>query len=167
MAGRCFYTVADSAYFLGAVALVNSLRLAQHGEPVVLLDAGLEPAQRELLAREVDLVPAPAGLHPMYVKWHVMLERPAEVMVFVDADMVAVRSLEPLLALAERGRVIAFEDVNPARYQEEWAELVGRPVGRRTYVNSGFLALRAREGLLESLHDVQQRITQAPVAGTD
>jgi hypothetical protein len=167
MPGRSFYTVADSAYFLGAVALVNSLRLAGHAEPIVVLDSGLEPHQRELLEREATLVPAPSGKHPMYVKWFVMLDRPADVMAFVDADIAVLRSLEPLLELAGDGKVVAFEDLNPVRYQPEWAELVGRPVERRTYVNSGFLALRGRRDLLQRLHDAQQRITQGPVAGTE
>jgi hypothetical protein len=166
MQAGAFYTVADSAYFLGAVALVNSLRLAGHAEPIVVLDSGLEPHQRELLERESTLVPAPPAKHPMYVKWFVMLEHPSEVMAFVDADMAVVRSLEPLLELAAADKVVAFEDLNPARYQPEWAELVGHPVERRTYVNSGFLALRGRRNLLERLHDAQQRITQGPVAGT-
>ena len=35
-----FYTVADARFWLGAVALVNSLRLVGHKEPVVVLDLG-------------------------------------------------------------------------------------------------------------------------------
>ena len=35
-----FYCVADERYFLGAVGLVNSLRLVGHDEPVVCSTAG-------------------------------------------------------------------------------------------------------------------------------
>ena len=49
-----FYCVADERYFLGAVGLVNSLRLVGHREPIFLLDCGLDDEQRELLGREVD-----------------------------------------------------------------------------------------------------------------
>ena len=36
-----FYCVADERYFLGAVGLINSLRLVGHDEPIHLLDCGL------------------------------------------------------------------------------------------------------------------------------
>ena len=49
-----FYCVADERYFLGAVGLVNSLRLVGHDEPIYLLDCGLTDDQRELLEPEVD-----------------------------------------------------------------------------------------------------------------
>ena len=55
-----FYCVSDERYFLGAVGLINSLRLVGHTEPIYLLDCGLTEAQRELLAAEVELVDAPA-----------------------------------------------------------------------------------------------------------
>ena len=54
MTPAAFYCVADERYFLGAVGLINSLRLVGHDEPVYLLDCGLTDAQRELLAAHVD-----------------------------------------------------------------------------------------------------------------
>jgi hypothetical protein len=163
----CFYTVADAAYFPGAVALVNSLRLAGNDGAIAILDCGLERRQRERLAREAELLPAPPGVHPWFVKWRALLERPAETMVLLDADMVVVRSLVPLVELAEQGKVVAVADLNPERFQEEWRELVGREVRRRTYANSGFLALGgsdARE-LLARLDEAQQGVTRDPVGG--
>src|SRR5215207_7961449 len=48
---RCaFYTVANARHFIGVVALLNSLRLAGHTEPIRLMDAGLTDEQRTLLA---------------------------------------------------------------------------------------------------------------------
>ena len=46
-----FYCVADERYFLGAVGMINSLRVLGHDEPVFLLDCGLTAEQRRLLAR--------------------------------------------------------------------------------------------------------------------
>ena len=49
-----FYCVADERYFLGAVGLINSLRLVGHTEPIFLLDCGLTAAQRRLAGRRGD-----------------------------------------------------------------------------------------------------------------
>ncbi len=54
-----FYCVSSAEYFLGAVAMINSLRLNGHREPIYLLDAGLSDDQRALLAAEVTIVKAP------------------------------------------------------------------------------------------------------------
>ena len=54
-----FYCVADERYFLGAVGLINSLRLVGHDEPIYLLDCGLTERQRELLGRRGELVDGP------------------------------------------------------------------------------------------------------------
>ena len=45
-----YFTIADSSYFLGAAALVNSLLLTGHEEKIVVVDAGLEQWQQERLA---------------------------------------------------------------------------------------------------------------------
>ena len=42
-----FYTVTDAEFFPGTVALLNSLRLVGHREPLVVLDNGLTPEQRD------------------------------------------------------------------------------------------------------------------------
>jgi hypothetical protein len=166
---RSFYTVADSAYFPGAAALVNSLRLSRNDGRIVVLDCGLRAEQRERLAREAEVIPAPADAHPWFVKWLALLERPADVMVLLDSDMVVVRPLAPLVATAAAGKAVVFADLNPVRFREEWKQLVGREVERRTYVNSGFLAVRAREGLglLAHLQEAQQRLAAAWGDGDD
>ena len=68
MSGAAFYCVADERYFLGAVGLVNSLRIVGHDEPIYLLDCGLTGRQRELLAGQVTLVNAPDGAPPTLLK---------------------------------------------------------------------------------------------------
>ena len=45
-----FYCVADERYFLGAVGMINSLRLLGHDEPAFVLDCGLTASQRTLLS---------------------------------------------------------------------------------------------------------------------
>ena len=131
-----FYCVADERYFPGAVGLINSLRLLGHTEPIHLLDCGLTASQRELLAGEAELVAAPDGRPPWLLKTVAPLVRPADVMVLLDTDLVATRSLAPLIERAAEGRLVAFAD--PAdRYDPDWGELLGLGETRRgTYVSS-------------------------------
>ena len=51
-----FYCVADERYFLGAVGLINSLRLVGHDEPIFLLDCGLTAASASCSQPQVTLV---------------------------------------------------------------------------------------------------------------
>jgi hypothetical protein len=160
-----FYTVADARYFLGAAALIASLRRVGHVEPVYVTDCGLEPSQRERLAAAATVVPIPGGVVPKLAKWKTPLAFPADVMVLVDADVLAVRPLTPLVELAASGKVVAFTDITPQRYDERWIEATGVPVPRRTYVNSGLVLLRAQDGVVERLDALQEKVfgPDAPV----
>jgi hypothetical protein len=156
--GAAFYCVADERYFLGAVGLVNSLRLVGHDEQVMLLDCGLTSAQRELLAPQAEIVSAPSDAPPWLLKTIAPLERPADTTVLVDTDMIATRPLTELLERAREGRVVAFRD-RQDRFFGEWGELLdlGR-AERRGYVSSGFVALGGEVrkqvlGLLDSSRD--------------
>ena len=142
-----FYTVADSRYFPGVAAMVNSLRILGHNEVVHVLDCGLEPAQRALLAREATIVPCEDGRIPHLQKYVLPLERPADVMVIVDADVIFTRPLRELLTGAAAGQVVAFADRVPHRYFAEWGELLDlRGVTRRTYLNAGLIMLPREPG---------------------
>jgi hypothetical protein len=136
-----FYCVADSRYFLGAVGLLNSLRLRGHREPMFILDCGLTEAQRQLMAPHVTLVPAPDDSPPWLLKTVAPLCHPAPVMVLVDTDIVATRSLAELIELAADSGVVAFQnDVD--RFVPEWGELLGLgPVRRQPYLSSGLVFL--------------------------
>jgi hypothetical protein len=153
-----FYCVVSGMYFLGAVGMINSLRLTGHSEPIFALDCGLSAAQRELLEPEATVIPAPEGREPFTLKTYAPLRHPAEVMVLIDADMVVTRSLEPLLRTASEGRVVAFE--NPVdRFVPEWGELLGLgDVRRQPYLCSGLVAMSRSPGeeILRTL-DVSQR----------
>ena len=98
-----FYAVSDSAHFIGLVALVNSLRLAGHTEPLLVADCGLEGWQRRLLAPHADVRTVPKGALPHLQKGVLPLEESAAVMVLMDADLIVLQSLAPLLDEAAKG----------------------------------------------------------------
>ena len=143
-----FFCVADDRYFLGAVGLVNSLRLHGHDEPVHVLDCGLTPAQRELLATEARIVDPPGDdeLHPWLLKTVAPLAHPAEVAVLIDTDMIVTRSLAPLIERAAEGAVVAFENDTP-RFVPEWGELLDLGEARPgPYVSSGLVLAGGEAG---------------------
>ena len=155
-----FYCVASRPYFLGAVGLVNSLRLIGHLDPIHVMDYGLMPEQRDALAPHVELSEAPAGREPYTLKPVLPLAHPADVMVLLDSDMIVTRSLAPLIAEAARGRVVAFEN-NVQRSLGEWGSLLDvGPIEPRPYLNSGFVALGRDPGeeVLGLLEDRQRRV---------
>jgi hypothetical protein len=155
-----FYCVTDARYFLGAVGMLNSLRLLGHTEPIFVLDCGLTPRQRELISPHATLVPAPSEAPPWLLKTVAPLRHPAEVMVLIDADIVATRPLFELIAEAAEPRVIAVEN-DVQRYVPEWGELLGLgPVRRQPYVSSGLVFLGQPVGreVLELMGELQDRV---------
>jgi hypothetical protein len=147
MPRAAFYTLADAGYFLGAVGLVNSLRLVGHGEPILLLDCGLTHEQRTLLAPHAEVVPAPSDDPPWLLKATLPLARPAAVMLLLDSDMVAARSLAPLIERATASGVAVFR--NPIqRHHPEWGEILGLgPIRRQPYVSSAAVCVATEPGL--------------------
>jgi hypothetical protein len=142
-----FYCVADSSYFLGAVGMLNSLRLLGHREPAFILDCGLTAAQRELLAPHARLVAGPTDVPPCLLKTIAPLREPAQVMVLIDADIVATRSLAELIERASGGHVITLKD-GEDRYFPEWGDLLGTEAPRRQpYVSSSLVILGGPPGL--------------------
>jgi hypothetical protein len=155
-----FYCVADARYFLGAVGLVNSLRVLGHDEPVFLLDCGLTDVQRGLLAAEVELIEAPADMPPTLLKAVAPLERPADVMVLLDTDLVVTRPLTELVESAAEGNVVAFSK-GVERWVEGWGDVLDLgEVPRRNYLDFALLCLSAPVGtpVLELLGERQDRI---------
>ncbi len=141
-----FFTISDPAFFVGTVALVNSLRITGHEQEVVVLDRGLTARQRELLGPSVTLVDVPAGhADPYLVKPFPALVDTDGVVVLLDSDMVVTDALEPVLARAANGAICIFPD-HPAdldRWFAEWHELfgLGAPLRRGDYLNAGFVAV--------------------------
>jgi hypothetical protein len=147
-------------YFLGAVGMINSLRLQGHREPVYVLDCGLSAEEREMLEPATTVVEAPAGNEPFELKTYAPRRHPAELMVLIDADIVVTRSLDPLLEQARGGRVVAFE--NPVdRFVPEWGDLLDLgPLRRRPYLCSGLVAMDGGVGseVLALMEDRQRRV---------
>ena len=155
-----FYTVSDSSYFLGTVGLLNSLRLAGHREPVFVLDCGLSSEQRDLLAPEATIVAAPTDAPPWLLKVAAPLRHPADVMVLVDADIVATRPLADLIERAAAPRVVAFEN-DTDRFVPEWGALLGLgEVRRQAYLSSGLVFLGEPLGteVLGRMAELQDRV---------
>ena len=100
MSDAAFYCVADERYFLGAVGLVNSLRLQGHCEPIYLLDCGLGEHQRELMGPRSSRSRPGRPARPDVLKTIAPLAHPAEVMVLIDTDMIVTAAS----ARSDRGR---------------------------------------------------------------
>lgn len=132
-----FYTVTNARHFPGVVGLVNSLRLVGHTEPVFVTDAGLHDRQRALLETVATVVVPPNGLQPELAKPFGPALHPADVIVLLDADVLVVRPLSPLIDLARAGKLVLFENNIPDRFFEDWSELgLGTP-RRSPYVIAG------------------------------
>jgi hypothetical protein len=164
-----FYTVADDRFFVGLVALLNSLRLTGHDDPLLVHDCGLEPRQRELLGQLVELVPAPAVRSPVLLTGRLPLQRPADVVVLVDADVIVTRSLAPLLETAATGSIVAAADRHADRFVPAWSELPGQgQIAPHPYVNNGLVALPGPVAmpLLEQTTYLQERLhIETPTRG--
>jgi hypothetical protein len=156
-----FYCVADERYFLGAVGMINSLRLHGHDEPVFVLDCGLEAGQRELLAAHVEVVDPPReAASPHLLKTVAPLAHPAEVMVLLDTDIIVTRPLGELIEAAGEGMVAAIRN-NVQRWFEQWGPLLELGETRRgPYVSSGLVAIGAELGteVLRLMDESQDRV---------
>jgi len=161
---RCaFYTVANARHFIGVVALLNSLRLAGHTEPIRLMDAGLTDEQRTLLANHVELLPAPLDVPAVHLAPYGPLQRPAHVQVLLDADIIVIRSLEELITAGLRGTAVGFvnDPPNHDRFFAGWeSALALGPLRRRPYLNAGQFVIPGslNDRLLEPWIDGQHHV---------
>ncbi len=105
-AGVRFFTLGDADYFVGAVALVNSLRLVGHTERITFLDLGLLPEQRAILAAECDFVDVrrEPGDHPWTYQPFAHLTDPSGICAILDSDVIVTRRLDELIDRARDGR---------------------------------------------------------------
>jgi hypothetical protein len=155
-----FYCMSSDLYFLAAVGMVNSLRLTGRTEPIYLLDLGMTDEQRELIAREVRIVDAPAGVPPFLLKARAARRHPAEVQVLADADMIFCAPLDPLIEAAAEGRVVGGE-TGLDRHREEWAELLDLgDLADHPYLSSALLLLGGELGteIVELVDDRVERV---------
>lgn len=133
-------TIVDSRYFLGVVALCNSLRLTGNVMPLTLLDVGLTPEQRRLLEPHGDVLSLPRNPYPHLQKAEILGRASASVVVYLDADVIVTGSLDAAVRDAASGRVVACTDAVD-RWFAEWAEVFAlrAPLRREPYLNSGFV----------------------------
>jgi hypothetical protein len=140
-----YYTVSDHRFFLGTVALLNSLRLTNNGGNVVVLDVGLSASERELLRDHATVFAPPRGMdvHPVIIKTYGHLTQTSGTVVVIDSDVIVTSSLGHVLALARDGQICVYpEQAVRGRWFAEWETILGlrSPVRPNTYVNSGFVA---------------------------
>jgi hypothetical protein len=153
-----FYCVCDSRYFLGAVGMLNSLRLLGHDEPVFVLDCGLTEGERRRLAGHATVVAAPDDSPPWLLKAAAPRDNPADVAVLIDTDLLVTRPLTELIASAAKGRVVAFRNASD-RFFSAWGDLPGLGEARpRPYVSSSLVSLGGTTGakvlsLMDGLRD--------------
>jgi hypothetical protein len=148
-ARTCIYTLADHRYFVGLVALLNSLRLTGNRQELVVLDCGLEERQRALVSAHATVVrlPADAARRHVLAKPYVhRLAAPSELVVWIDSDVIVTGSIDGIVAGAARGSIGVFPVDWPeqrGRCRPEWPELFSltAPLRSQTYVNAGFCAV--------------------------
>jgi hypothetical protein len=155
-----FYCVTGRDFFCGAVALLNSLRLAGHDEPLFVCDAGMDAKQRTLIEPHVTVVDAPGDAPPSMLKTIAPLAHPAPVMALLDADVIVTRSLGEQLEAASGGALAAFRN-DRDRWFDEWSEVLGLgEMTRGHYLTSSalFMDRATAEDLLPLVADRQERI---------
>ncbi len=143
-----FYTVADTNYFPGLVAMVNSLRLNGHDDRVLVLDCGLSSRQRSVLGPQCEfhIVDRTTLGSPFMFQPYVAKLRIEGVIVFIDSDVIVTSSLQPFLELASAGKIVAMTAPSADRCHPAWSEMFGLQGNLRTdqaYVNMGFVAFSA------------------------
>ena len=151
-----FFTVANARHFVGAAALLNSLRAVGHTEPFYLTDCGLTDRQREILDGHATLIPVPADVSPLLLKMRGPLEIDPEVAVILDADVVAVRPLTELIG----PRPVVFANDLTYRFEPEWARLGYGTPKRIPYLNSGHMVIPRASGLLPRLQAGNERVLE-------
>ena len=139
--------MSDRRYFVGTVALLNSLRLTGNRGRMLIVDSGLTDDQRASLEPHAQLVRLSAkdrGTHPFMQKALVRHHGVDGVLVFVDGDIIVTGRLEEPIASARGGKVFAFPDHQSAqeRFFPEWQSIFGlrAPLRSQSYVNAGFIA---------------------------
>jgi len=143
-----FYTVCNSSYFPGVVALLNSLRLTGHSGRLFVLDVDLRSEQRARLQEHCTLIrfDTQEGINPLLLKGYPEAIGVDDVAVIIDSDIIVTGSLMPAVELARAGQICAYPDADDDRWFSEWQHLfsLAAPPRRQTYVNSGFIAFSTR-----------------------
>ena len=162
-----YCALVDSAYFVGAVGLVNSLRLTGHSGEIAFLDVGLEQEQRAFLEQEATVHDGPKGAGWLSVFAKPLMGRlyPDRVVVFLDNDVVITGSLDPFVQAAEDGAIAVIEDMR-TRWFAEWEQIFALREPLRSsssYANGSFVALSTSrwQWLLDRWYELSQPVAAA------
>jgi hypothetical protein len=141
--GVSYYTVSNHAYFLGTVALLNSLRVTGNDGQLVVLDAGLTPEERSALKAHANVVSVSEDRgHPVLLKPFPYLLGSSGVIVVLDSDIIVTSSLTPITSLAQEGKICvcpAWEEKARTRWFPEWEDTLRlrAPLRREDWVHDG------------------------------
>lgn len=157
-----FYTVSNHTYFLGTVALLNSLRVAGNPEPLAVLDAGLLPEERAALESQTTVISMPEDRgSPVLLKPFPHVVDASGVIVVIDSDIIVTSSLAPITDLARAGKICicpAWVDAARTRWFPEWEEALQlrAPLRREEWLHDGFVVFDTRRwpGLLRRWWEV-------------
>lgn len=143
-----YYTISDHGFFLGTVALLNSLRLTRNLGEFVVLDAGLTPSERELLSEHVTVVAPPKQIegNPAIMKPYPHFLGPSGTIVLIDSDIIVTGSLDSVIDRAYEGKICVYPAWWPkarSRWFAEWENTLKlrSPLRREAFVHAGVVAL--------------------------
>jgi lipopolysaccharide biosynthesis glycosyltransferase len=108
-----FFTSADSRFFVGAAAMLNSLAVSGNRGDAFVLDVGLQPEQRERISQVAEVLILPPelrGLHPLFAKLTADVFWSDGVVVLLDSDMVVTSPLDRLVEQAATGKIAVHPD---------------------------------------------------------
>jgi hypothetical protein len=170
-----YYTVSTHRFFLGTVALLNSLRLTGNAGELVVLDAGLTASERELLAPHATVYSPPAGqpIHPVVMKTYAHFSQPSGIVAVIDSDMIVTGPLDHIATIAAGGQICAYPDTPEVRgrWFSEWEEALGlsAPLRQDIYVNTGLVAFSTAHwpGLLKRWREVCESIPPSEMWGSN
>lgn len=140
-----YFTVSNHTYFLGTVALLNSLRVTGNEDPFVVLDAGLTSDERTALEAHTNVVSASEDRgNPVLLKPYPHLLDASGVIVVIDSDIIVTSSLAPITSLAREGKICvcpAWVEAARTRWFAEWADTLQlrAPLRREDWVHDGFV----------------------------
>jgi hypothetical protein len=117
-------------------------------------------SQRERVSATAVVVDAESSMHGVLAKPVGPSVLPADVMVLLDADVLVVRHLGPLIATAKAGKLVFFENNLSDRFFPEWTCLgLGAPKEAPYVIAGHFLGSRgAILPLLRELKGLQDRL---------
>ena len=140
-----YYTVSNHTYFLGTVALLNSLHVTGNSGRLVVLDVGLLAEERAALEPHANVVTlAEDRGSPFLVKPYPFLLDASGVLVLIDSDVIVTASLSPITDLAETGKICvcpAWTEEARERWFAAWQETLELRAGlrREDWVHGGFV----------------------------